>query len=59
MKKNKPDSVELALYNALRYEESTIKHVADYQTRWNMSDSEREVILKWMNIRMKEITDRL
>jgi hypothetical protein len=57
--KKKPCSVELALYNALRYEESTLKNVVDYQQRWNISDSDRKIILNWISSRMKEITDRL
>ena len=53
------DSVELALYNALRYEESTLKSAEDANKRWNINDAEKQAVLKWMNKRMEDIKDRL
>ena len=32
--------------------------VKDYQEKWNINDQEREVILRWMTTRMKEIQER-
>ena len=53
------DSVELALYNALRYEEATLKSTKDANKRWNINDAEKQAVLKWMNKRMEDIKDRL
>ncbi len=57
--KEKPNSVDLALYNALRYEEATLKCTEDADKKWNISDAEKETVLKWMANRMKDITGRL
>ena len=54
----KPDGIELALFACLRYEEASLKY-ADAKQRWNMSDEEKQAVLKWMNVRMEEIKDRL
>lgn len=54
----KPDSIELALFSCLRYEEAHLRLVKDYQEKWNINDQEREVILRWMTTRMKEIQER-
>ena len=58
---NKPDGIELALYACLRYEEAVLKNLpnADVKRRWELNDAEKEVVLKWMNKRQKDITDRL
>ena len=58
---SKPDGIELALYACLRYEEATLRNISknDAEQRWNINDVEREVVLKWMNKRQKDITDRL
>ena len=58
---SKPDGIELALYACLRYEEATLRNISknDAEHRWNINDVEREVVLKWMNKRQKDITDRL
>ncbi len=53
------DSVELALYNALRYEEATLKYAEDADKRWDITDAEKQVVLKWMVNRMTDIKDRL
>ena len=53
----KPDGIELALFACLRYEEATLKYT-DAQQRWGLSASEKQIILKWMNNRMKEIKDK-
>ena len=60
MKRNtvKPDGVELALYACLRYEEATLKSV-DSLERWDIDETEKQTILKWMNNRMKDINGRL
>ena len=52
------DSVELALYNALRYEEATLKSAEDANKRWNITDAEKQAVLKWMNKRMEDIKDK-
>lgn len=54
----KPDGIELALFHALRYEEMTFKS-SDTLKRWNIDKTEKEIILKWMSIRMNEIKDRI
>jgi len=58
---SKPDGIELALYACLRYEEATLQTLPDkdLERRWNINEVEKEVILKWMNNRKKDITDRL
>lgn len=58
---SKPDGIELALYACLRYEEATLRNISknDAEQRWNINDVEKEVVLKWMNKRQKDITDRL
>lgn len=56
---NKADSGDLALFACLRYEEATLKNVTDYQERWDITDSERQIIIKWMNNRMNDIKARL
>lgn len=53
----KPDGIELALFACLRYEEASLKY-ADARQRWGLSDREKQIILKWMNTRMKEIKDK-
>ena len=53
------DSVELALYNALRYEEATLKYAEDSDKRWDINDAEKQIVLKWMNKRMEDIKGRL
>lgn len=53
----KPDGIELALFACLRYEEASLKY-ADARQRWGLSDSEKQIVLKWMNTRMKEIKDK-
>ena len=55
----KPDSVELALYNALRYEEATLNNVTDFEERWGITSTEREIVLKWVGARMKDIEGKL
>jgi hypothetical protein len=57
--KEKPNSVELALFNALRYEEATLKYTKDADKRWDINETERQTVLKWMANRMKDITGRL
>ena len=57
--KNKPDSGDLALFACLRYEEATLKNVTDFEQRWDITDEERLIIIKWMNKRMEDITGRL
>ena len=57
--KEKPNSIDLALYNALRYEEATLKYSDDADKRWNIDDAEKQTVLKWMANRMKDITGRL
>ena len=56
--KNKPDGIELALLHALRYEEASLKY-ADASKRWNLTDVEKETVLKWMANRMTEIKDKM
>ena len=57
--KDKPNSIDLALYNALRYEEATLKYSDDADKRWNTDDAEKQTVLKWMANRMTDIKDRL
>lgn len=57
--KEKPNSVELALFNALRYEEAALKYTKDADKRWDINETERQTVLKWMANRMKDITGRL
>ena len=57
--KEKANSVELALYNALRYEEATLKSSDNSDKRWDINDAEKQTVLKWMANRMKDITGRL
>jgi hypothetical protein len=54
----KPDGIELALFSCLRYEEAYLRLVKDYQKKWNIDNQEREVILRWMTARMKDIQER-
>lgn len=54
-----PDGIELALLHALRYEEATLKSVINYQERWDISEDEQQIVIKWMNARMDEIKGRL
>ena len=54
----KPDGVELALLHALRYEEMKIKS-SDTKERWDITDDEVKIIIKWMNARMEDIKERL
>lgn len=58
---SKPDGIELALYACLRYEEATLRTLPDkdLERRWDINDVEKEVILKWINNRQKDITSRL
>ena len=56
--KNKPDGIELALLHALRYEEASLKH-ADASKRWNLTKAEKDTVLKWMDLRMAEIKDKM
>jgi len=55
---NKPDGIELALLHSLRYEEASLKY-ADAGKRWNLTDAEKEIVLKWIASRMDEIKERL
>tara|TARA_B100001057_G_scaffold498037_1_gene603873 strand:+ start:3813 stop:3989 length:177 start_codon:yes stop_codon:yes gene_type:complete len=57
--KDKATSIDLALYNALRYEEATLKYSDDADKLWDINAAEKQTILKWMNNRMKDIKDRL
>ena len=57
--KDRPNSVDLALYNALRYEEATLKYTNDSEQRWDINDAEKQTVLKWMANRMSDIKDRL
>lgn len=54
---NKPDSIELALFACLRYEEASLKYT-DAKQRWNMTNEEKDVVLKWMKNRMQDIAKR-
>lgn len=54
----KPCGVELALYACLRYEQATLNAV-DSLERWDIDETEKQTILKWMNNRMKDINGRL
>lgn len=56
---NKPDSGDLALFACLRYEEAVLKNVTDFEKRWDITDEERLIIIKWMNKRMEDIKGRL
>ena len=55
---NKPDGIELALLHALRYEEASLKY-ANAQERWNLTNEEKTIVLKWIASRMDEIKERL
>ena len=55
---NKPCGIELALLHALRYEEASLKH-ANAQERWNLTNEEKTIVLKWIASRMDEIKERL
>ena len=57
--KDKATSIDLALYNALRYEEATLKYSEDADKQWDINEAEKQIILKWMNNRMKDIHGRL
>ena len=57
--KDKATSIDLALYNALRYEEATLKYSDDADKLWDINEAEKQTILKWMNNRMKDIHGRL
>ena len=57
--KDKATSIDLALYNALRYEEATLKYSDDADKLWDINEAEKQTILKWMNNRMKDINGRL
>ena len=57
--KDKATSIDLALYNALRYEEATLKYTDDADKQWDINDAEKQTILKWMANRMKDIHGRL
>ena len=57
--KEKPNSIDLALYNALRYEEATLKYSDDADKLWDITDEEKQTVLKWMANRMNDIKDRL
>ena len=58
---SKPDGIELALYACLRYEQASLQNLPkkDIQRRWNINEVEKDIILKWMNNRQKDITGRL
>ena len=56
---NKPDSGDLALFACLLYEEAVLKNVTDVEQRWDITDEERLIIIKWMNSRMEDIKGRL
>lgn len=56
---NTPDSGDLALFACLRYEEAVLKNVTDFEQRWDITDEERLIIIKWMNKRMEDIKGRL
>ena len=56
---NSTDSGDLALFACLRYEEAVLKHVEDFEERWDITDEERLLIIKWMNKRMEDINSRL
>lgn len=57
--KDKANSIDLALYNALRYEEATLKYSEDADKQWDINEAEKQTILKWMANRMNDIKDRL
>ena len=57
--KDKANSIDLALYNALRYEEATLKYSEDADKLWDINDAEKQTVLKWMANRMSDIKDRL
>lgn len=56
---NRPDSGALALFACLRYEEATLANVTDFEERWDMTDTERQIVLKWMSKRMEDIESKL
>jgi hypothetical protein len=55
---NKPDGIELALLHSLRYEEASLKY-ADAQKRWNLTNKEKTIVLKWIANRINDIKERL
>lgn len=56
---NRPDSGALALFACLRYEEATLANVTDFEERWDITDAERQIVLKWINKRMEDIKSKL
>tara|TARA_Y100001938_G_scaffold138780_1_gene204760 strand:- start:1041 stop:1220 length:180 start_codon:yes stop_codon:yes gene_type:complete len=54
----KPDSVELALFSCLRYEEATLNNV-DTLERWDINEEEKRIVLKWITNRMADIKGRI
>jgi hypothetical protein len=56
---NRPDSGALALFACLRYEEATLANVTDFKEQWDITDAERQIVLKWMNKRMEDIKSKL
>tara|TARA_Y100001937_G_scaffold113473_1_gene162181 strand:- start:959 stop:1138 length:180 start_codon:yes stop_codon:yes gene_type:complete len=54
----KPDSVELALFTCLRYEEATLKNV-DTLERWDINEDEKRTVLKYFANRMADIKGRV
>ena len=53
----KPDSVELALFSCLRYEEAAVKY-ADAKRRWGSTEKVKQIIRNWTISRMDDIKDR-
>ena len=56
---NRPDSGALALFACLRYEEATLANVTDFEERWDITDAERQIVLKWISKRMEDIKSKL
>jgi hypothetical protein len=56
---NRPDSGALALFACLRYEEATLANVTDFEERCDITDAERQIVLKWINKRMEDIKSKL
>ena len=56
---NRPDSGALALFACLRYEEATLASVTDFEERWDITDAERQIVLKWISKRMEDIKSKL
>ena len=54
----KPDSVELAFFSCLRYEEATLNNVDAFE-RWDINEEEKRAVMKWMTNRMAEIKGRI